>query len=448
VSSNKKRVLIVPANTDLNRGDQSLTWESIEIAKDVFSPVEIYLYKAREQATKQSNINYQTEKLGYNFVSRILQHPRRHSHDQTIKYRPLSIIKWGFRSIYDTIITLMLLSKFEIITRLSLAFLNHKKRATYKLYQSLDAIIVKGGGFLHSYGGIKDAYVMYFQLFDVFLAYKFDIDVYILPNSIGPLKNRIAKRIVKSALSKASKIFVRESVSQEYLKNLRINSLLSPDLGFYLKPSEKDFTYYLEEKGINLKNQRNIAITLRPYRFDGEKNSNWLYENYLGQFTSLIHKLVKNDFNVSLIAHTLGPSAHENDILPLEKVYENFKDSDKVKFLFDNDLTSRDIEKIYYYYDLVIGTRFHSVIFALNVGTPAIAIAYGGYKAYGIMNDLELSQFVLPIEKTDASKILSLVYLVFKDEIEIKNKIKRYKSELSKKRIELLNQIKSNLIND
>lgn len=31
-----KKVILIPSNTDLNRGDQALVWESIRIIEDVF----------------------------------------------------------------------------------------------------------------------------------------------------------------------------------------------------------------------------------------------------------------------------------------------------------------------------------------------------------------------------------------------------------------------------
>ena len=31
-----KQILIIPGNTDLNRGDQALVWESVRLAEDVY----------------------------------------------------------------------------------------------------------------------------------------------------------------------------------------------------------------------------------------------------------------------------------------------------------------------------------------------------------------------------------------------------------------------------
>ena len=47
----------------------------------------------------------------------------------------------------------------------------------------------------------------------------------------------------------------------------------------------------------------------------------------------------------------------------------------------------------------MIGTRFHSVIFSLNVNVPSIAIAYGGNKGKGIMNFLGNDDFSIDMDK-------------------------------------------------
>jgi colanic acid/amylovoran biosynthesis protein len=437
-----KKVLIVPSNTDLNRGDQSLTWASITIAKEVFKDdVSIYLYKTKGKLADKTKTNHQTEKLGYPFLTRILSHPRRDDTNNEVKFSKFTLIKWGFRALLDLIGTFLLLSKLNLFNKLGLKFLNEEQKHTYHTFKDLDALFVKGGGFLHSYGSLVDPYIMYFQLFDVFLAKKYKVPVFILPNSIGPLKNGFAKKIVLAALKYAKVIFVRESTSLDFLKNQGIPALKSPDLGFYLKPSDRDFKSYLKEKGIPLGDKKCVAITLRPYRFDGKQNADDLYKNYLNEMKKFIENLLSNDVSVTLMAHTLGPSAHEDDTIPLLEIYNSMEAHKNLIYLHDRDLNSEDLEKIYSYYDLVVGTRFHSVIFALNVNTPALAIAYGGNKAVGIMNDMELSEFVVPIENPKANKLIDLSNTILNNTEDYISKIEKYKVKLQHEKRLLIDKI-------
>lgn len=438
-----KKILIVPSNTDLNRGDQSLTWESITIAKEVFdNNVDILLYKTNSKLADQTKTNHQTEKLGYPFLTRILSHPRRNDTKNTVGFSVFIMLKWGFRAILDIMVTFLLLSKFNFINRIAFIFLNVNQRTTYEKFKELDGLFVKGGGFLHSYGSVVDPYVMYFQLFDVFLAKKFNIPVFILPNSIGPLKNALARNIVFKALKYAKVIFIREGTSLEFLKKQGFQVFKSPDLGFYLKPSEICFKSYLLEQQVPIGKKKCVAITLRPYRFDGKPNADELYDNYLNEIKKFINGLLSDNISVTLIAHTIGPSAHEDDTIPLLEIYNSLPKQENLLYLNDRDLNSEDLEKIYSYYDLVVGTRFHSVIFALNVYTPAIAIAYGGNKAVGIMNDMDLSEFVVPIENPNADKLIELSYAAINNKEKYIAKIEKYKIKLENEKQLLVDKIK------
>lgn len=437
-----KKILIVPSNTDLNRGDQSLTWASITIAKEVFNDeVSVFLYKTKGKLAEKTKTNHQTKKLGYPFLTRILSHPRRDDTNNEVNFSKLVLIKWGFRALFDLIGTFLLLSRFKLINKLGIQFLNKEQRHTYLAFKDLDALLVKGGGFLHSYGSLVDPYIMYFQLFDVFLAKKYKVPVFILPNSIGPLKNGFAKKIVLAALKYAKIVYVRESTSLDFLKEKGIQAIKSPDLGFYLKPSKRDFKTYLQAKGIPIADKKCIAITLRPYRFDGKQNADELYKNYLNEMKRFIENLLLNNISVTLMAHTIGPSAHEDDTIPLLEIYNSMVAHKDLIYLHDRELNSEDLEKIYSYYDLVVGTRFHSVIFALNVNTPALAIAYGGNKAVGIMNDMELSEFVVPIENPDAVRLIDLSHTILNNTADYISKIEKYKVELQHEKRLLVDKI-------
>ena len=57
--------------------------------------------------------------------------------------------------------------------------------------------------------------------------------------------------------------------------------------------------------------------------------------------------------------------------------------------------------------DYLVGTRFHSVIFALTARVPCIAIGYE-HKTRGIMRDLSLDGWVLPARDLSAAGLYGL----------------------------------------
>lgn len=408
-----KKVLIIPSNTDLNRGDQALVWESISLVEDVYGKEKVSCMIMSDLEGHDSYLqNRQTAKLNCQFVPPIIGHPGRKyktNKRDSIGYSKITIVQWGVQAIKDYFHTRLLLTNSSFLRQMGEFVLSQKEKAALNQFLDCDVVYVKGGGFIHSYGGITDPYFMYFLTFHIRLAAAYGKDVILLPNSVGPLNNVIAKRIALEALKKCTLITVRENISKVFLNDFNLSSSLFPDLGFFLKPSETDMKKYLLNHGIPL-NQKKVAITLRPYRFQGYDNANNLYTNYVNGVVSLVKYLNGQGFHISFIAHTLGPSSHEDDRIAINNVLDHLPEHIKndSSYIEDFDLNCKEIEKIYSYYDYMVGTRFHSVIFSLNVGVPSIAIAYGGNKSKGIMTVLGNGEYSIDIDKVDDKKLIQL----------------------------------------
>ena len=93
----------------------------------------------------------------------------------------------------------------------------------------------------------------------------------------------------------------------------------------------------------------------------------------------------------------------------------------------------------------MIGTRFHSVIFALNSGTPSLAIAYGGNKAYGIMQEIGLSKYVYPIEDLQPKRLVADTKFILNDNSFYLDKLKIYHRTIDESRLDLIMSIKKEL---
>ena len=142
------------------------------------------------------------------------------------------------------------------------------------------------------------------------------------------------------------------------------------------------------------------------------------------------------------MAHTLGPSSHEDDRLAIKSVLEALTDEVRqlTSYIEDVNLTCKDVEKIYSYYDYMVGTRFHSVIFSLNVGVPSIAIAYGGNKGKGIMKVLGNDDFSIDMDKVRNDELVK----VFK---KLESERKNYLKNLTEKR-NIINEQRNVLIGE
>ncbi|HDH44651.1 MAG TPA: hypothetical protein ENG66_04595 [Thermococcus sp.] len=124
-----------------------------------------------------------------------------------------------------------------------------------------------------------------------------------------------------------------------------------------------------------------------------------------------------------LVNHTIGPTPTEEDSVAVRSLYEAIKLKENVEVIDTHGLTPYDLISLYASARLLIGTRFHSVIFALLSGTPVVAISYFGPKTFGIMKSLGLEQFVLDIGKANAEELKSIIQYVLEHEDQIRKKI-------------------------
>ena len=407
------KVIIIPTNTDLNRGDQALVWESIRLIEDVYGKNNVECILMADLKSSDAELQTcQTKKLGYRLIETTLQHPGRkfsHNEKDSRNYTVLTIFQWGSQAVLDYLRSRPLMSKFKTIRMFGEIIQRKGCKQTIQEIKDADAIFVKGGGFIHSYGALTDPYFIYYLTNTIRIAQAYGKKVIMLPNSIGPLNNFIARHIAKGTLNKCSMVTVRENLSKQCLASIGIDSFLYPDLGFFLNPSNVSFNDYLKRKGVPLEHKK-VVLTLRPYRFHGFSDSKVLFSNYIDGISKLVQHVICKGYHVTFMAHTLGPSTHEDDRIAIKDVVEHLPAEmiSNISYIEDFSLTCSDVEKIYSYYDYMIGTRFHSVIFSLNVGVPSIAISYGGNKGKGIMNVLGNDDFSIDMDKIYNNSLIDI----------------------------------------
>ena len=437
-----KKVILIPGNTDLNRGDQALVWESVNVIKDIYDNPEVILMKGDDHRQF-----VQTEKMGYPMIKAILKHPARiFSQKQKINYSKTDVLLIGLVAVFDLLLTSLLLARCRIVNKFALLFMGKESTETFETFRHSDAIFVKGGGFIHSYGAVTDAYQMYYLLFYILLGIRHKKNVVVLPNSIGPLKSKLASRLADFALKRCRYVSLRESVSLKFMESRQYKDVpitLHSDLGYYLTASDLDSKAYLTNRGVDMSCKK-VVITLRPYRFPGNSSSSELYEKYINGISDFSKLLVDKGYQIVFFSHTLGPSVHENDTIAIKEVCDKLE-TEKCPFIFieDETLTCRDVMALYSCFDCLIGTRFHSVIFAQNSLVPTIAITYGGNKGVGIMEDSGLKDFSIPMEYVTCDELKIMFEHVEGAKDKIVNKLKTNRGQILLSRETMVKEIKS-----
>jgi colanic acid/amylovoran biosynthesis protein len=436
------KAVIIPGITDLNKGDQALVWESYRLIEDTELYESIYVLTSGDSDEEKELLCGQTRKRDFKFIEHILKHPRRGKHKKNEAARDsfITLFRLTWNAIHDFIFSFLLLLICNNYFLLNL-FFSKKIKFTISLLKECDTFFVKGGGFIHAYGERIAPYLMWYALFYIRLAEKLHKTVVILPNSFGPFKGMTVKKQVKRVLSKVGLIFAREGLSVFMLSELLGKTIpIQMDVGFFLKMANKEKVFNLLQKyniGIN---DKVIGITVRPWRFPGLKDGIQLYNNYLYSMEKLVEYLLNQHYKVVFCNQSLGPNAHEDDRNIIRILYNKLQEKNLI--WINENLSCDELKAIYSHFYLLIGTRFHSVIFSMTTDVPSISISYGGNKGQGIMSDYDLGGYVISIDEITSDKIIDIFNNMAINYSEIKNKLKEINKKIEISRLSLLNEIK------
>ena len=173
------------------------------------------------------------------------------------------------------------------------------------------------------------------------------------------------------------------------------------------------------------------------------------YSLYKDSVVELIKHLINNNYFPVLIEHVYSNNFNECDYKCIEEIVIQLN-SDKVSnkdysFIIDRKLNCRQLKELYSYFYCIIGTRFHSVIFSIFENVPAIAITYGGNKGQGIMNDLGLSEYAIPIDKVNDTILISTFNKLCKQYDNIIEILEDRKLDSLKQRDKIVKMLKKDL---
>lgn len=288
-------------------------------------------------------------------------------------------------------------------------------------YLENDLFVAAGGGYLRGKKGIRENINLILLLNPFIIGILLKKPIILYTQSIGPFATTFQGWITRVVLNKTRLIFVREDHTLMTLKAIGVKANLvirTTDAGFLFN-SDKEFQLsdFIENTEA-LKQKTLVGITVRkwlnPEGQDKFEKSVALFidrvtedKNIIILFISQVTSTTHNDDDRDVANRIASLVVNKQQIINCTGNYDHY-----------------ELKQFYSCLDFLVGTRFHSVIFSLTSFVPALAIEYE-YKAGGIMKDLGLSKWVIPIEQVTADNL----YEKFKQLLSARNS---YKQKLQK----------------
>lgn len=274
-----------------------------------------------------------------------------------------------------------------------------------RLIANADLVVSNGGQYIYtSENYFGSLFRTLRNLYPFMLARNYQVPYVLFSQSYDfCFSDRLDDKLVRNILGQAQKVFARESISLNALIKEGIPQSiigLIPDAAFALQPNHSERVAAVLATH-QLESGKFWAITVRKWQS--------YTDAFLDEMAILIQKAIEQQLveRIVLVAHTQGPSKGENDRLATQKLAQRL-DLDAVSVIED-DLSPGELVAFYGAAELMIGTRFHSVIFALVGGTPAYAVSYAGPKTWGIMEMLEMKELCTNMSDFKADSVLEQI---------------------------------------
>jgi polysaccharide pyruvyl transferase WcaK-like protein len=225
-----------------------------------------------------------------------------------------------------------------------------------KKLASYDVILDTGAGdsFTDIYGLGRTVLMAHAQN----TALRFGKKLVFTPQTIGPFRTRVGRRIAKHIISRAELLLSRDPSSTEYSKKLgREPEFTASDLVFALPVP-------LVEKS------RDVVLNVSGLLW--RENTHVDADNYRRNIHELIDCLLALGRKVTLFAHVLHTVNPDNDVHAIEELRTEY--GDRCDYEIPKSLASA--RETVASARVVVGSRMHACLNAISTGTPAVPWAY------------------------------------------------------------------------
>ncbi|MFT3906182.1 MAG: colanic acid biosynthesis pyruvyl transferase WcaK [Steroidobacteraceae bacterium] len=271
-----------------------------------------------------------------------------------------------------------------------------------------DAVVQVGGSFfIDLYGSA--------QLEGPFAALLSGRPLYLIGHSMGPFGGRMYRWLVGRLLRYAQVTVLRESISLGLLQKsglpaARVQS--GADTAWLVDPAPP----LLPQSGWwSTRDRRRplVAITVRELApFD--RRLGVTQDEYEAAFARLAGHLIGRGCDVVAVSTCTGiDSYHRDDRMNALRIAARVGDGAHLHVLMD-ECSDVELGRLLGACELLVGTRLHSAIIAMNFGTPAIAINYE-HKSAGVLRQLGLPELACDVAELMSGQLVARVDAVLDD---------------------------------
>ena len=396
-----KKITITNGYTWYNKGDAGILLGTVNLLKEILgTDIEINILSFTPD---EDRIRYCKDKNIKNVYSNVLNP---YPFKKTFFRKSIKILKLFLNMIVNFVGINILKDRFIF------------KNDNLRVLKESDLIIVCGGGFL---GGKK--FNSFMHLYQMYVNEKMNKSIILLGTSIEPIKNKFVKYYTERRIKKLNHVFPRETITNKYLETLLSKNkfTLIPDMAFMVENRDIRFEFVEDLR----KNYTNIlGLTVRRWHFPNSLDPKLANENYIDSVVTMIEYYAES-MNAIFVFIPQVIFEGDDDSLIASEIKNRLNSKYKNNFIIrKDDWSPMEIKSLIKQFDLFVGTRMHSNIFATSMAVPTVAIAYEK-KTNGIMETVGLSNYVVEIDTITSNELIEKIDNCHKNKDKIHNHLER-----------------------
>ncbi len=282
-------------------------------------------------------------------------------------------------------------------------------RRLLREYDTADLVVAAGGGYLYTRSPWKGNIVLLSVIYGFHGAALLGKPVYLYSQSVGPFAGRFQEWLVRCSLRGVRIVFSREADTRARLERWvggwKIPAVHSAaDAAFLLTAADPPTDLPPSPPG-----GIRVGLTVRSWFRDPAGQQQ--FEQTCGRFARwLVEEMNAAVFFIPQVTFTEGG---DDDREAARRVRAMAGNLTRIH-LIEDELDPAGIRGLCGEMDAFAGTRMHSNIYALSMKVPALALGYQP-KTAGIMTQLGLERFVLPVEDLALDELQDRFRLLLKE---------------------------------
>ena len=282
------------------------------------------------------------------------------THTETVE---LEGSKWEYKEFPVFFLEAWLIKKLGIILPFT-PFGKHVKEV------ALEAADYGGDGFADIYG----TPLFFNRMNQTELLRKADVPLVMLPQTIGPFKDKQNERVALDVMRYASEVYVRDRAYVKELDKAGIKYTVSKDISAFMKPKPWDIDIKDNAVGLNVSG---LAYHNNFKDLAGQ------FDAYPELIDRIISHFQQKGCNVYLIPHSYDYQLPDDndDMTACREAYDRHADKTGL-YVVDKDMLAPEVKYVISRMTFFMGARMHANFAAIYTGVPVFGMAYS-YKFAG-----------------------------------------------------------------